>query len=94
MVVLAAAHAHKGDLSLLNSKAPSYPRNVTLAAMQLGVPVAGPPASQLQLLGGGWSPWAGTPTALGMIWMGARLSVLPTSLRPPLGSGPPDPPLE
>lgn len=58
MVVLAAAHAHKGDLSLLNSKAPSYPRNATLAAMQLGVPVAGPPASQLQFWGEGlW--WGG-----------------------------------
>ena len=48
----------------VNSKAPSYPRNVTLAAAQLGTAVAWVPASQLQLppgqrVWGGRCSWAG-----------------------------------
>lgn len=61
----------------VNSKAPSYPRNVTLAAVQLGMAMAWVPASQLQLpqlrgCGGAGALKLALPSAL---W-----AVAPTSL--------------
>lgn len=54
----------------VNSKAPSYPRNVTLAAVQLGTAMAWVPASQLQL-----------PPSQGIWGVSAHQAVTPTSLR-------------
>lgn len=62
----------------VNSKAPSYPRNVTLAAVQLGTAIAWVPASQLQLPPS-QSIWGAS--ALGGPVPSACQAVTPTSLR-------------
>lgn len=54
----------------VDSKAPSYPRNVTLVAVQLGTAMAWVPASQLQL-----------PPSQGIWGATAHQAVTPTSLR-------------
>lgn len=67
----------------MNSKAPSYLRNVTLAAVQLGMAVAWVPASQLQLALAGESEGAG---AFGLALPSAHQTLTPTTLR--RGCGP------
>lgn len=60
----------------VNSSAPSYPRNVTLAAVQLGMAMACVPASQLQLPPAGGS---GVADALGLALASAHQAVTFTS---------------